>query len=235
MTKNAYGDRTLAMLDSLETVGVERAALIMRHSAREYVAGRHDLANPLTDAGRAYARNFGERLGPAWALRAYSSPAGRCVETAELICQGQNASSRGRVRPVEALGVFYALDQQRMFKAMSEIRMNLPNFVVAWQAGDLAEDIMMNAEQAAMTLLRLLWVRLRARPEGGGQALLDVHVSHDLTLYLLRAVAGALTPSEEAPVRYLDGLVLFEADGQPFLTAHDLPPRPLPWLTKEAF
>ena len=88
MTKNAYGDRTLAMLDSLETVGVERAALIMRHSAREYVAGRHDLANPLTDAGRAYARNFGERLGPAWALRAYSSPAGRCVETAELIPPG---------------------------------------------------------------------------------------------------------------------------------------------------
>ena len=169
MTKNAYGDHTLAVLDSLETVGVERAALIMRHSAREYVAGRHDLANPLTDAGRAYARNFGERLGSARALRAYSSPAGRCVETAELICQGQNASPGARVRPVEALGVFYALDQQRMFKAMSEIRMNLPNFVVAWQAGDLAEDIMMNAEQAAMTLLRLLWVRLRARPEGGGR------------------------------------------------------------------
>ena len=235
MTKNAYGDRTLAVLDSLETAGATRAALIMRHSAREYVAGRHDLANPLTDAGRAYARNFGERLGSAWALRAYSSPAGRCVETAELICQGQNASPGARVRPVEALGVFYALDQQRMFKAMSEIRMNLPNFVAAWQAGDLAEDIMMNAEQAAMTLLRLLWVRLRARPEGGGQALLDVHVSHDLTLYLLRAVAGALAPSEDAPVRYLDGLVLFEADGQAFLTTHDLPPRPLPWLTKETF
>ena len=47
--------------------------------------------------------------------------------------------------------------------------MSLPNFVVAWQAGDLGEDIMMNAEQAAMTLLRLLWVRLRARPEEEGR------------------------------------------------------------------
>ena len=235
MTKNAYGDRTLAVLGALENAGVSRAALIMRHSAREYVAGRHDLANPLTDAGRAYARHFGQRLGQGWALRAYSSPAGRCVETAELICQGQNASPLGRVRPVEALGVFYALDQQRMFKAMTEISMNLPSFVEAWQAGAMAEDIMMNAEQAAITLLRLLWARLRARSEIDGRALLDLHVSHDLTLYLLRTVAGALAPSEDAPVRYLDGLVLFEAEGQAFLTTHDLPPRPLPWLTQETF
>jgi hypothetical protein len=111
--------------------------------------------------------------------------------------------------------------------------MNLPSFVAAWQAGALAKDIMMNAEQAATALLRLLWVRLRARREGEGRALLDLHVSHDLTLYLLRAVAGALPPSEDAPVRYLDGLLLFEADGQAFLTTHDLPPRPLPWLTEE--
>jgi hypothetical protein len=60
-------------------------------------------------------------------------------------------------------------------------------------------------------------------------------VSHDLTLYLLRTVAGGLVPSEGAPVRYLDGLVLFEAEGQAFLTTHDLPPRPLPWLTQETF
>ena len=94
---------------------------------------------------------------------------------------------------------------------------------------------MMNAEQAAITLLRLLWARLRARSEIDGRALLDLHVSHDLTLYLLRAVAGGLAPSEDAPVRYLDGLALFEADGQAFLTTHDLPPRPLPWLTEETF
>ncbi len=232
MTEHRYGEGTLRTLAWLQEAGVGRAALIMRHSAREYVPGRHDLENPLTDAGRRYAEAFGAALGPSWALRAYSSPAGRCVETAERISLGQGAAPMGRVRAVEALGVFYVLDQQRMFKAMAETSMNLPSFVAAWLSGALGEDIMMRADAAAEALIRLLWARLKGRPEGPSRrALLDLHVSHDLTLYLLRGAVAGLAPDEDFPVRYLDGLALFEHNGQAHLVAQDLSPMPLPWLS----
>ena len=50
-----YGDSTLALVAEVLAEGVEHAVLLMRHSAREFEPGRHDLENPLTDEGRDLA------------------------------------------------------------------------------------------------------------------------------------------------------------------------------------
>ena len=220
-----YGDRTTALIADLRARGVERFTLLMRHSAREYAAGRHDLANPLTDRGRALAREFGLRLPAELVLRAYASPVARCEDTAELIHAGHleiGGGGSGGCRPMEALGVFYVLDQMRMFKAMSVAREGLSTFVRNWMDGAVPEDIMMPAPLAARTLLAALVSRLRGRP-AADLPLLDLCVSHDLTLYLMREQLLGLH-REQADVLYLDGLALWESGGELLAATHDAEP-----------
>ena len=64
----------------------------MRHSAREYAPGKHDLLNPLTDEGRVLAKNMGEKLPKHLKLRGYASPPGEMhIETSELVSNGHES------------------------------------------------------------------------------------------------------------------------------------------------
>ncbi len=54
------GESTVRLVEQLTNEGVKHIVLLMRHSAREYAPGKHDLLNPLTDEGRSFAR--GPRL-----------------------------------------------------------------------------------------------------------------------------------------------------------------------------
>ncbi|MCZ0944299.1 MAG: histidine phosphatase family protein, partial [Gammaproteobacteria bacterium] len=114
---SAHGDAALAMIGEVLADGVDHAAVLLRHSARTFEPGLHDLDNLLTDEGRALCCRFGRRLPKELTLRAYASPAQRCLETAQLILEAHEAEggSITRHRPVEALGVFYALDQMKMW------------------------------------------------------------------------------------------------------------------------
>ncbi len=148
-----YGDATLELIESIYDEGVDHVVALMRHSAREFEPGRHDLLNPLTDAGRDFARAFGAALPKQLLVRGYTSPAQRCVETTELILQG-HADAGGsitRSRPIEALGVFYVLDQMRMYRAMTADTGQVP-FLASWFAGDVPADVMMPAALAAKLL-----------------------------------------------------------------------------------
>ena len=44
---------------------------------------------------------------------------------------------------MEALGVFYVLDQMRMFKALSANENGLPGFVQTWIRGQVPDDVLM--------------------------------------------------------------------------------------------
>ena len=215
-----FGVRTNALVERVRGTGVDSMTLLMRHSAREYAPGRHDLENPLTEAGRQFARDFGLRLAPELTLRAYASPVARCIDTADLIHAAQlerGGRGAGGCRPVEALGVFYVLDQMRMFKALSANENGLPGFVQTWIRGQVPDDVLMAPRAAAATLTKLLARRLAGRDEGPA---LDLCVSHDITLYLMRDVLLALDPTT-GPVRYLDGIALWW-DGDRFMAAtHD--------------
>ena len=220
-----YGGRTLELLAALTERGVNRATLVMRHGAREYVPGRHDLENPLTDLGRAHAEDFGRRLDPRWRVRVYASPVQRCLDTGTLLLAGHletGGESLGSVRAMEALGIFYSLDQMRMFKAM-QVAGGLEPFVDAWASGALGRDVVMPTFDAARALTDLLAARLGERREA---VALDVCVSHDITLYLLRDRLLGLDRSHDT-VRYLDGVALWEEDGVLHAMTHDADAAPV--------
>lgn len=212
-----HGDASVDLVTAIMARGVRRGVLLLRHSAREYASGRHDLENPLTAEGRDLSRRLGERLPKSLTLRGYASPPERCMETAQLVLAGHAAGGGAitRHRPLEALGVFYALDQMKMWKGMHEAGGMVP-YLAGWFAGGVPADAMMPAATAARLVATVLVEKLRS-PVAERQ--LDVCVSHDMTLYLLRhqLLGEGL---DDAPVAYLDGLLLFEEDGVLKLTSH---------------
>lgn len=209
-----YGDATIALVRELTAGGVDHIALLQRHSAREFNPNVHDLVNPLTDEGRDLARRFGELLPKEYTLRGYASPPERCLETAQLALLG-HASKGGattRVRPVEGLGVFYVLDQMKMFRAMGDAE-GLGGFVDRWVAGDLPKDVMMPASMAARLVLDIC----ASKVEGAMAAKqIDLCVSHDLTVLLVRDQLLGEPPARGA-VEFLDALAVYRRDGQLFI------------------
>jgi len=217
------GDAALALIGSLYDDGVEHVVALMRHSAREFEPGRHDLLNPLTDEGRSLARRLGQALPKELLARAYASPAQRCVETAELILEGhkERGGRVARQRPVEALGVFYVLDQMKMYRAMTAATGQAP-FLERWFAGTVEGDVMMPADLAAKLVARVAAAKLDApiaRPQ------LEICVTHDMTLYLVRDRLLGLPVAESGTVNFLDAVVFYQRDGRLLMQAPDLAPR----------
>jgi hypothetical protein len=206
-----FGLTTAEMVRDTFADGVDRGVLFMRHSARTFDRNIHDLLNPLTDHGRRLSVQFGSLLPKDVHLRGYASPPERCMETAQLVLDAhtQEGGSAGRVRPVEALGVFYALDQQKMWKGLS-LSDGLPHYVGQWFADQVPADAMMPAPVAVNMIVRALVGKLRDDAATGRH--LDVCVSHDLSVYTLRHGVG-LEDVHGPEVEFLDGLLLFEKDG----------------------
>ena len=219
-----YGQPTLDLLDRVIGDGVRHVVVLMRHSAREFAPDRHDLENPLTPEGRGLARELGARLPKSLTVRAYASPPERCMETAALVLQGhrEGGGAVTRHRPLEALGVFYALDQMKMWKLMNEAGGLVP-FLGAWIRKELPDDVMIPADLAALLVQRVLGDKLR-QPVASDQ--LDLCVSHDMTLYLLREVLLG-EPARGPEVGFLDALMLYEAGGVLWMTSHHGTPQRL--------
>lgn len=212
-----YGDATIRLIHDVLGGRGRHAVALMRHSAREFVPGRHDLENPLTPEGRDLAVRLGELLPKDATVRGYASPPARCMDTAELVLAG-HARGGGPVtrhRPVEGLGVFYALDQMKMWKGLTAAGGLVP-FMQDWVAGRAPADALMPAEVAAGLILRILAARL-AEPVATPQ--IDICVSHDMTLYLMRTVLLE-EPAAGQEVRFLDSLVLYQTDGDYWMTSH---------------
>lgn len=212
-----FGKATALMVTDAVDRGMERGILLMRHSARTFHKDIHDLENRLTDHGRTLCTELGTLLPKSLYLRGYASPPHRCMETAELTLSSHASAGGlvGRTRPVEALGVFYALDQQKMWKGMS-LSNGLADYVSRWFEGDVPEDAMMPADTAVAMLLRVLLAKLQ---EPQQMPSLDVCVTHDISVFTLRHGVG-LEPVDGPTVEFLDGLLLFERDQKFWIRSH---------------
>ena len=219
---DAYGARTLELIDEVRDGGVAQFALLMRHSAREFNPDVHDLVNPLTDEGRELCRQLGAALPRDLVVRGYASPPERCVETAEIVIgtHEANGSSTIPVRPVESLGVFYALDQVKFWKGM-QIAGGMGPYMHEWVNGQVPLDAMIPAHLASRLLVRSILHRLRTAKSANH---LDLCVSHDLSLLLVRH-SLLEQPEEVGEVRFLDALALYERDGEVWLQSHHGAPR----------
>ena len=216
-TRTDYGQLTTKMVNEHFANGNARGVLLMRHSAREFNRDINDLLNPLTDHGRELSVAMGGALTADIQLRGYASPPERCVETAELLLKGAAQNMQG-VRPLEALGIFYALDHVRMWKGMN-MSGGLAAYLTHWFGGDIAEDVMMPPNMAVAMVLRVLRGKLDA-PALGAKPQLDLCVSHDMTVYTVRHGSG-LEPIAAAPVDFLDGLLMYrDQQGQLLLRSH---------------
>ena len=215
------GETTLQLINDLVDEGIEHIVLLMRHSAREYEPGRHDLLNPLTDEGRGLARQLGGAIPKSLTLRGFTSPAERCVETAALIMEahkeGGGLTMRNRV--VEALGVFYVLDQMKMFMAMQATG-SMVSFQQEWFSENVSPDILMPSHTSAEIIARLMLEKLKEKPE---KSRLDLMVSHDFTIYLLKDQLLGQNSSRYPNVIYLDGIAVFERNGKAFIQSHHEP------------
>ena len=210
------GNAMIDHLERLEERGIDRVLAVVRHSAREYVQGRHDLENPLTQEGRSLALGFGERLSPGLTVRAYSSPVERCVDTAGLILEGHEAKGGAveRHRVVEGLGLFFILDQRKMFRLMRDVHGGGPGFIRAWCDGQVGDDVVIPAADAARIMLSMLAGKLPP-----GRSVLSVAVSHDFNLFVLREQLLGMRHEDHGQVEYLDGIVLFEDEDALWLEA----------------
>ena len=215
------GETTLELVEQLTNEGEDHIVLLMRQSAREYAPGKHDLLNPLTDEGRGFAREVGKRLPKDLVVRGYTSPAERCVETAGLIMSGHEASGGQilRNRIVEALGVFYVLDQTKMFMAMRDAG-GIVSFLQCWFDGGIARDILMPADLAARLVGGVAKEKLS---QTGDHPQLDLLVSHDFTLYTIKDQLLKQGTSRYPDVHYLDGVAFFNRDGKTFIQSHHEP------------
>ena len=216
------GDGSIELIENLFAAGVDHVAVLLRHSAREYNRDIHDLENPLTDAGRRLCERFGAGLDKSLTLRGYHSPAQRCAETAELILRAHRAQGGGttRCRPVEGLGVFYVLDQMKMWQAMQQAE-GMVDYLRAWFQGAAPEDAMVPADLAARLVFRVMTGKL-ATPVAKPQ--LDILVTHDITLHLVRnRLLGEFLEGPE--IEYLDALAAFRRDGAWWLRSRHGPPK----------
>jgi broad specificity phosphatase PhoE len=177
----------------------------------------------LTEQGKKAAYRFGEIFPSGSSLRLFSSPVGRCQETAACIAEGycEQGAEIEAPRIFEYLGPFYIKDREMMFRMTKEV--GIPRFLRQWFNGQVAPEIMIPAREAAETLLHTM---LHAFRETHNE-LRALYISHDWNLFLLKEQYLGLPHEEFGDVHFLEGLALYESQGTYYLAHHHGEPKQL--------
>ena len=225
------GDELLATLQSLGNPTA--AAVVLRHAQRFPII---DPSEPtlaeITPAGAAAAEALGRRIAGVDRVRIFHSPVKRCRQTAECLAQGAAAAGLTveLAGPRNVLGVDYILDLDQAGR-LSQLHGN--DFVRLWFTGQLAEAIIRPAAQIAAEKLDYLTHCLQ-EPGGTGRRL-DLHVSHDWNVIILREHMLQIRHEEAGWLTFLDGLTLVQrpAGLQAVYREHSRI-QPLPWEFRAA-
>jgi broad specificity phosphatase PhoE len=198
------------LLDTIHSLTAHRAvAAVMRHAAR------HPIANPaeptlaeITEEGAKAAEVFGTRLTGFDRIRLFHSPVKRCAQTAERIALG--AASVGTATevagPREELGVDYILD---LAEAGRLTVLHNDHFVRLWFTDQVPGTVIRPPRGLARRKLEFVQARLR-EPHPDGRRL-DLHVSHDWNVIVLRELLLGVRHEEAGWLTFLDG-VAFAAE-----------------------
>ncbi len=192
----------------LETIGSfapdAPKAAILRHAARYPIL---DLARPelaeITPEGARAAEDMGRRLRGVDCVRLYHSPVKRCQQTAECLARGAEAAGLqvSHVGPEAALGVDYILD---LAEAGRLSQVHGEHFVRLWMRGEVPPNIIRDTKHIAETKMGCLTRRLsEATP---GRRRLDLHVSHDWNIMVLREHLLGVRHEEAGWLEFLDGV-----------------------------
>lgn len=219
----------LQLLETIRSLPTDAsAAVILRHAERFPIL---DSADPtlaeLTPDGVAAAEAFGARVHGFDCVRIFHSPIKRCQQTAEWIARGVSSTGCpvGIAGPEDALGVDYIID----LKEAGRLTVQHGNhFVRLWLSGQVAPTVMRAAEQVAARKLAFLTRRLQEPCPHGRR--LDVHVSHDWNIIVLRELVCGVRHEEAGWLNFLDGVAFSSvAAGLYAVYREHAVARPLPW------
>lgn len=223
MEKNNYGQATISLIKNLQKQGANKFSIILRHSARYYDDDiQMEPFMSLTDKGRDFAYQLGEQLPEGMTARFFSSYIGRCIETAYLIDKGYVKNNGGITKNnivTDSFAPFYVLDIQKLLKIMVE--QDTFVFIRNWIDGNIPETIMQNAEDAANSMFSYILERFNEISENS----IDIFVSHDWNLYLLKEFGIGLPHEKYGKIEYLEGLVLFMKNGEMFIAHPQTDPK----------
>lgn len=201
------GHRLLETLRSLPSA--VPAAAFLRHAEREPIT---DVSDPtkaeITETGAASAEGFGAQIRGFDCVRLFHSPVKRCRQTAECIARGVNANGGCAeiAGPENALGIDYILDRSEAGRLTLE---HGEHFVRLWFTGQVAPTVIEAAEKIAALKVDHLVRRLQ-EPCARGRRL-DLHVSHDWNIIILRELLLGVRHEDAAWLNFLDGVAFTPA------------------------
>lgn len=192
------------VLNTLQSIEAPSVAAIIRHAERYPIV---DPSRPcdaeIKPAGAEAARAFGAGLSGFDSVRLLHSPVTRCRQTAECIAEG--ASKIGLrteiLGPQEVLGVDYILD---LVEAGRLTALHGDHFVRLWFEKKIPEAVIWSTDRLAEAKFSFLRRRL-LEPHSGGRRL-DLHVSHDWNIIVLREYLLGVRHEDTGWLDFLDGL-----------------------------
>jgi len=227
MSTDPTGSKTLQVLHDLHAQGVTNYVVLMRHADRPIDHAGNDLAMQISEEGRRDAYAFGRALPCDGLKRFYASPIDRCVETATLIakgCQDTGGETSPKVTVMDALFAFFVRDVERADGLLYETfgQGDPYRFFRDWFDGNYPPEMIDDAAQAARAQLDALLPLLQGPPAG------NICVSHDINLFLIKNYYLGLRPEDHEYIQFLEGVVIYEQDGEYYIVNHQAGAKKLP-------
>ncbi|MCG8337825.1 MAG: histidine phosphatase family protein [Proteobacteria bacterium] len=216
-----FGKSTRDLIKSLADRGINRMSVMMRHSARHYnwEQPREEPFLLLTEEGKEYSYNLGKSLVPGFTIKFYSSVVGRCIETAYLIDKGYvsqgGKTDHNMMEPY--LSPSYVKKPFELIKVLQETS---PNFIRQWFDGEISAEIIDPPRGAAQDIIGMLESKLEYLPENH----INMGISHDWNLYLVKEYIMGLRHEDVGRVAYLEGLIVYQEQGKTFVVNHQSEP-----------
>lgn len=222
MGQPAFGIETIEVINQLVNQGVRKLSVLVRHSARHYDQ-KHMEREPfmwLTEEGKTAAYNFGTQLPLRLKARFFSSVIGRCIETAYSIDKGfinQKGETVSNIIEQE-FSPFFVKDPYKVFELTEKL--GTETFFRNWFDGKVSTELMDNPRQTAKKMINRLIENQQSQTESG----IDIAVSHDWNLYLIKEFYLKLKPDDVTTVNYLEGAVLYFKQDKCYITSHQTEP-----------
>lgn len=194
------------LLDTIHSLTTHRTvAAVLRHAARHPIIDpREPLAAELTTEGKRDAETFGTKITGFDRVRLFHSPVKRCQQTAEGVAAGAARAGLAveLIGPQPDLGVAYILDQVETGR-MSDVHGE--NFVRLWFTNQVPVEFIERAPDIIRRKVAYIAARLGEPAPAAGRRL-DLHISHDWNVIILRELLLGVRHEEAGWAPFLDGV-----------------------------
>ncbi|QLH75124.1 MAG: histidine phosphatase family protein [Methanomassiliicoccales archaeon] len=183
-----------------------RAAILIRHAERYHIHSiKGSMGIGLTEKGLKDAYAMGTELPSGLPVNFFHSPALRCRQTVEEMARAfvENNGRVGALKMEATLCGPYIRDE----RCLQEAERTRDKFLRRWFDGDLDPSWIYDKVASSLFVLGPIISRMVSGPPH-----LDIHVSHDWEIVLLRETLIGLKHEDHGWVDYLDGLI-FEPNG----------------------